>query len=214
MVAPDFKFVQPAPATEECMKQIDWMVKTAAMMRGLPAESVSVETKAQSGTAKTVDNWELMELRKDDMEWLRRFEKQLFDVSRVVWNFHNPGKKISESAQFGIDFEIPEAPVAEKDDIAVKQEKMKLGLWTPVDDVIDEAEGIDEDTAKALIVKNIETLRELGLKQEQPTALADDQAGLGTGGANVDRNGRPRQRNDQGMSGRDQAGDVVQRGGE
>jgi hypothetical protein len=55
------------------------------------------------------------------------------------------------------------------------------------------------------------TLQETyGLKQEQPTALADDQAGLGAGGANVNRNGRPGQRDDQGDSNRDPSGEVVQ----
>jgi hypothetical protein len=190
------------------MKQIDWMVKVAAMMRGLPAEAVSTETKAQSGSAKAIDNWELLELRKDDIEWLRRFEKSLFDVTRIVWNLHNPGKKISDAAQFGIDFELPEAPVAEADDIAVKKEKMALGLWTPVMDMIDEAEGIDEETAKGLIAKNMELLKELGLKQEQ---LRDDRTGAG---AEETDNGRDRQRGDQGGVGGDRAGEMVRGDGQ
>jgi hypothetical protein len=75
--------------------------------------------------------------------------------------------------------------------------------------MIDEAEGIDEETAKALIAKNIEMLRELGLKQEQPAQLQSDRAQMGPGGSEADRNGRSGQRGNQGNFGGDKAGDVV-----
>lgn len=164
-----FSYVNPNPAIEPVMKKIDWMLKTAAMMRGLPASSVSIEVDATSGAAKAIDNWELLEIRQDDLEFLRPFEKRLFDVSRIVWNFHQKANlKISENAVFGIDFVEPKVPVTEIEELKAKEVKLKLGLWTPVDDMIDEDEGIDKDRALQMVREKLEIRNEL-----------NDQFGLG-----------------------------------
>ena len=165
----DLRYIHPEPAIEACMKQIDWIIRTTAMMHGLPAASVSIDVKAESGAAKSIDNWELLEIREDEIEYLRPFEKKLFDISRTVWNFHSPAKdKISDKAIFGIDFVKPEAPMTKTEEIAYKKELMTLGLWTPVDDMADEDEGIDRETARAMIQENLEIRNEL-----------NDQFGLG-----------------------------------
>ncbi len=190
MVAPSFMFVQPNPAIEACMAQIDWMVKTAAMMRGLSAESVSIDSRAGSGAAKAIDNWELIEQRKDDIEYLRPFEKKLFDITRVIWNFHRP-EKISLLSVFGVDFEEPKAPVNELDDLKAKEMKLKWGLWTPVDDMIDEDEGITKEIALKMIEDNMETNKKLGLKQEAQGPLADNRA---ESGSTTPAEGRPERR--------------------
>ena len=167
--AASFTYVNPNPAITEVMNKIDWMLKTTAMMRGLPAASVSIDVDAQSGAAKAIDNWELLEIRQDDLEFLRPFEKTLFDVSRAVWNFHvEPGRRIAEDATFGIDFIEPRAPVSEVDELKAKEVKLKLGLWTPVDDMIDEDEGIDKERALELVREKLEIRNEL-----------NDQFGLG-----------------------------------
>jgi hypothetical protein len=153
--SPSFEFKNPQPAIRECMDKIDWLLKRTAVDHGLPPGSVSLEEKAQSGAAKTIDNWELIEARQDDIEILRPFEKRLFDITRIVWNYHS-NDKIPDDAVFGIDFQEIELPQPEKDELAVKQMKLQLGLWTPVDDMIDEDEGIDKDAALALVQENLE----------------------------------------------------------
>lgn len=167
---PSFTFVQPQPAIVECMAQIDWYIKVAAMMRGLPASSVSIDEKAESGAAKAIDNWELLEIREDDLEFLRPFEKDLFDVTRSIWNFHEPGKKIDDKSAFGIDFVTPTAPVPEKEELEAKELKFRLGLWTPVDDMIDEDEGIDEDKALHYVMKNL-SIKKMIDEAKTPDAL-------------------------------------------
>lgn len=164
-----FTYVNPNPAIEPVMKKIDWMLKTAAMMRGLPASSVSIEVDATSGAAKAIDNWELLEIRQDDLEFLRPFEKRLFEVSRIVWNFHQKSDlKIPDESTFGVDFVEPKTPTTEIEELKAKEIKLKLGLWTPVDDVIDEDEGIDKERALELVREKLEIRNEL-----------NDQFGLG-----------------------------------
>lgn len=172
MVKPDFRYEQPRPATADCMKQIEDMIKTTAMLHGLPSESVSLSVVAQAGVAKLMDNWELMEKRIDQIEWLRIFEKKLFKAASAVWNFHTTGKIIPVDSNFGIDFEepeVPQDPVAEMD---TKFKKAVMGLYSPVDDMIDEDEGIDEAKALELIKRNLEINKELGFITPQVIASA------------------------------------------
>ena len=163
-----FAFVSPQPAIDSNVKLIDWMIKTAAMSRGLPAASVSIDETPQSGAAKAIDNIELFEIREDDLEYLRPFEKQLFEVSRVIWNYEQPDKKIAEDAEFGVDFVKPEPPMTRDEEMKYKKALMEFGLWTPVMDAIDEDEGIDEEQALAFVRRNLEIRNEL-----------NDQYGLG-----------------------------------
>src|SRR3990167_6343758 len=179
----DIKYIHPEAALKETTDMIDWLLRTAAMMRGLSASSVSIDVKAESGAAKAIDNWELLEQREDDIEWLRVFEKRLFEVSRVVWNFNVPAsQKIDEDAQFGIDFAKPESPMSKDEEIKYKKELMSLGLWTPVDDMVDEDEGIDRETAKVMIQENVQIMEDLkfqfgtGTVQLQLAGVANPQS--------------------------------------
>jgi hypothetical protein len=173
------------------MEQIDWMTKTAATMRGLPPNAVSTSTA--SGASKTIDSWEMMELRADDIEYLRLFESELFEITRIVWNYNSPDK-IDVDAVFGIDFVLPKPPTPEIEQIQAKQMKMVLGLWTPVEDFIDEDAGIDEKAALDYVKHNLEILEELGLEAEKGSS-PDNRTPVGAGGTETSA-GRPRSRDD------------------
>jgi hypothetical protein len=141
---------------------------------------VSIEEVAQSGAAKEIDSWEMIELRQDDIECLRPFEKRLFDVSRAVWNFHVPTVRIDEKAVFGIDFVEQKAPVSEIEEQKAKDWKYGHGLWTPVDDMIDEDEGIDEDLAMEYLKKNLSIKKELE-SAKTPESLTEEVPAVGFG---------------------------------
>lgn len=170
-VMPKAEYIKPDPAIDSALKMIDWMVKTAAMMRGLPASSVSLETVAQSGAAKSIDNQELYELRADDIERLRPFEKRLFKTSATVWNFHRPEKIAVDAVQFAVDFEMPDASMSALDEATVQDKDFALGLWTPVDELTDEDEGISRDDAKRIWLDN------LALKAEYMGIVGNANAG-------------------------------------
>jgi hypothetical protein len=151
---PSFQFVSPNPAIDEVTRMVDWMVKTVCVQRGLPAFSVSTEATAQSGAAKAIDILELQEIREDDIQYLRMFEKKLFEATKAVWNYHAK-EQIKDTMQFGIDFAdiSPEPP--EKEVLLAKQMKLNMGLWTPVDDFIDEDEGITKEDAFKMVEENL-----------------------------------------------------------
>jgi hypothetical protein len=87
----------------------------------------------QSGEAKRVDRSELFELRQDDLGMWRVYERQLFDVMRTVWNFHNPRRKISTSATLMIDFADPAAPVDPLTESQSWQLQLDMGVISQVD---------------------------------------------------------------------------------
>lgn len=184
MVAPSFQFVQPQPAIAEVTMLIDWMVKTVCVQRGLPSFSVSTDVSAQSGAAKSIDSQELYEMRKDDIEILRGFEKQLYETTRVVWNTHNPDQQISEDMQFCIDFEEPGAPESEKDRWAVNLMKLQVGAWSPIEEFVDEDEGVDEAAALKIVRDNLAIRNELNdeygiMKAFDAAPLMQEQQGQG-----------------------------------
>jgi hypothetical protein len=181
-VMPSVGYIHPDPAIEVALKQIDWMVKTSAMQRGLPASSVSIDETAQSGAAKAIDNQELQELRADDIELLRPAEKSLYKITRTIWNFHRPNEKIGDEGVFGIDFKLPDVGQSPEDERKEKDWKYGYGLWTPIDDMADEDEGISREQAETIIQENLAKKAELF---PQPKQLQDEPDNGDTGEAQL-----------------------------
>lgn len=195
-VVPHLDIVQPNPSIDSALSLIDNMLKSAAIDRGLTPDSVSIDSTAQSGAAKEIDNYELMELRADDIEALRFFEKKLFEVTRAVFNSEGSGK-IPEAAVFGVDFDPIMMPVSEKEAFEVKEKKWEFGLWTPVDDMIDEDEGIDEAEALKIILHNFEIRKQINERKAEASPINNGAAGgFGQGG--------PRSSGDNPPEGRDE----------
>jgi hypothetical protein len=175
---PSFQFVQPQPSTKEAMEFIDWMIKEACIQRGLPPFSVSTENKAESGAAKAIDSRELFEIRQDDVEALKEFEHKLYEITRAVWNYHNPGKKLDEKMRFAVEFEDQEVEPSENEKLDANRKKLAMGLWTPVEEFVDEDNGVDEEMALNIVKKNLAIRNELndefGIMQALDKALQTD----------------------------------------
>ena len=177
--SPAFTFVQPDPSTKEAMEFIDWLIKEVCVQRGLPPFSVSTEGKAESGAAKVMDNLELMEIRQDDIEALKEFEHKLYEITRAVWNFHNPGKKLDEKMRFAVEFEEQSNEPPELEQLHAKRLKLQMGTWTPVEEFVDPDNGVDEEAALNIVKKNLAIRNELndefGIMQALDKALQTDE---------------------------------------
>lgn len=169
-ITPSFTFAQPQPSTTSTMEQIDYLIKMVCVSRGLPAFSVSTETTAQSGVSKAIDSAELYEMRQNDIERLEDFEKELFNITKIINNYHND-KQINDEDLI-VEFEEVKPPISEEESLRIKEAKLKLGLWTPIDDLIDEENGIDEIKALEIIKANLEVRNilndEFGLTDMKP----------------------------------------------
>lgn len=117
---------------EEVVGAIDKLVKWACVSHGLSAASMSTDPSEASGLSKVVDTRELAELRRDDVCLFRKYEKQLFNLMRVIWNAHN-AKKLSESAVLRIDFADVQPVSDPKTQAQAWDTLMALGVLSPVD---------------------------------------------------------------------------------
>ena len=130
-------FASTKAPIEEILQVLDSLIKWAAVSNGLPASSLSTDPTEESGVSKLVDNAELQEMRRDDVALWRRYEHQLFDLIRIVWNVHNPGRKLSENATLKIDFGDPKQVTSEKDQAETWLALEELGVISPVDVVLE-----------------------------------------------------------------------------
>lgn len=146
-------FVSQKAEIEKVVEAIDKLIKWGCVSNGLSAASMSTDPQKQSGISKAWDNKELSEMRLDDVSLWRSYEKQLFNLIRVVWNVHSK-KKLSENAVLKIDFADPQAKLdaktqAESDDLKIAQ-----GVLSPVDVLLrDDPDIPDRETAINILLK-------------------------------------------------------------
>ena len=102
-----FEFQKTNAPIQQILNSIEFLAKNLAISNGLSAASMSVKPTQESGLSRISGSAELTELRKDQISLFGRYERQLFNMFRTVWNAHNPTKKISENARLKIDFFDP-----------------------------------------------------------------------------------------------------------
>ena len=118
----------------QVVNAIDKLIKWAVVSQGLSAASMSTDlSDRQSGEAKRIDKQELDEARLEDVALWRKYERQLFNIMRVVWNYHNSRSKISEQARLKIDFSDPKTPASPKEEAEADDLALAQGVITPVD---------------------------------------------------------------------------------
>lgn len=135
----------------QVVEAIDKLVKWACVSQGLSAGSMSTDPTEQSGISKFWDSKELLEIRSDDLSLWRGYEKQLFNLVRIVHNTHSPNRKISDRATLNIDFADPaKAATSAKDQAEADDLKIAQGVRSPVDIVLRDNPDFRGDREKAL----------------------------------------------------------------
>ena len=132
----DIGFTAPNAPIADALTSVETLMKQAAITNGLSASSVSLDPTNESGVAKIVGNSELEELRADDLALFARYEDQLFDLFRTIWNVHNPGRKISESAVLWCDFYNPEPTQTPYEKSRTWNDLLDMGVISKVDIVM------------------------------------------------------------------------------
>jgi hypothetical protein len=148
-----FSFVSPDAKIADVQAAIDWILTKTATMYGLSRSAESGESQAASGYAKLLDNWDMMEQRAEDIEILKDFEKRLYYKTAIVCNYDmNAGLP---EVGFGIEFDEYDYPIDPSVDLQVKKEKMELGLWSPIDDIMEQDSSLTEEEAMEVLRKNL-----------------------------------------------------------
>ena len=116
----------------QVVEAIDKIIKWACVSNGLSAASMSTEASEASGLSKLVDTRELAEMRQDDVSLFRSYERQLFNLMRLIFNTHSK-EKLSESASLKIDFADPKPVIDPKTKAQADDLRLAQGVISPVD---------------------------------------------------------------------------------
>jgi hypothetical protein len=162
----DIGFASPNAPTNEALASVEALMKQAAMTNGLSAASVNLAPREESGRAKLVGNAELEEMRADDLALFARYEDQLFDTFRTVWNAHNPARQISQEAVLWCEFYRPEPTQTPLEKAQTWRNLLDLGIISPVDVVMVQNADLSREQA---IEQLKQTQAEIKMFEELPS---------------------------------------------
>ena len=111
----DFKFVTPDAKIPDVVNEIESKIKRLAVKYQLSPERFTVSAQKSSAESLQLRAWESGKILKKDKLAYADIEKHLFDVIRDVWNYHNPGKMISDQADLLVDYVEVETPMTVKE---------------------------------------------------------------------------------------------------
>lgn len=163
---PSLQNIVPQISWEAHNSNIDWRIKTTLLAEGLSGSSVSMDTKILSGSAKSLDEIELQEKRENYKSILIKFELELLNIFRTVWNYNNPDDKLS-NGEFEVSFskEKPHETIDEKAKRRIMEKKFYIGDEI---DFIMEDKGLDEMKAIEYLQKRKERKKVLELEDSSP----------------------------------------------
>ena len=128
-----FTFEKTNSPIQAILNSIQFLASNLALSNGLSAASMSTKPTQESGLSRISGSAELTELRKDQISLFGRYERQLFNMFRLVWNVHNPTKKISDTARLKIDFFDPRPVMSPDKQAELWQAELAMGTLSRTD---------------------------------------------------------------------------------
>lgn len=168
-VTPSLQHVVATPYIESIQGYIDWYIRTTALAKGLNPNSFLAEVRSTSGYSKIVDSLEQLEIRQDDIEPCRVYEKERFDITRKILEVN--GIKIPDE-ELTIDFQEVKIPETTDEIIKIRSFNLQNNLETPIDWLMENNPDLDYEQAK----KQIEANKKINDKyiKEKPKSMLSD----------------------------------------
>lgn len=150
----DVKEGDVLPTLECVVPQVDWKaladdinftVLDSLRSQGINTNSASIETKAQSGTAKTIDEIELIEERESVKEQLYNFELEVLEMIRTIQNIE--GEKIPDG-EFEVTYSEEKSIETIDDKMKRREMEIKYGIKSPIDFIMEDFECSQEEALK------------------------------------------------------------------
>lgn len=134
---PDLKYVSTNPQVAEVFETISNKLKMVATTRGLNPDIFADMVKSGSGFSKILDRLELMEIRQEDMDTARQYERDRFDIIRTMNNTHYNLKEVDvaipENAEIRVDFGEIKMPKTTAEEWMEIENKIKYNIINPID---------------------------------------------------------------------------------
>jgi hypothetical protein len=135
---------------------------------GISPENFTMSASPQSGFALKISNIGKLEARDSQVPMYRKKERELYEIEKTIWNYHNPGKSISDEAEFQVDFAERTFPKSPDEQVTQDEFDLRHNVITEIDILMRKNPDLTEETAKELYIKN-KTFNEAN--QPQPVQI-------------------------------------------
>ena len=126
LAAPSLQYVSTQPLIAEIQNTIDYRIKQLAVIKGLNPNTIISEIKDTSDVQKQMDSWEMLEVRRDDIDACRNYEMNRWSVIKAV----NNSAYLDESLRTKFSLEkIPWDTELKVDFADIKMELTPEQLW-------------------------------------------------------------------------------------
>lgn len=126
---------------------------TILSTRGIPPSAIRLSGTPSSGISIRLDKQALLEMREDDLEIYRDYEKKVFDVVRIVNNEHN-AKKISDDAKLKVDFAEISFPQSSEEKARADSINILNNVITPIDIIMRDNPDLTKEEAEQIFFTN------------------------------------------------------------
>ena len=128
----EFAYAAPNTPISDILEALEFVMRSVAATNDCTADVLDLSKTAESGSARQAQRIDLKEARLDDIALWRGYERNLFEVIKVVVNTHRPGT-IPEGATVRADFAELQDNLSEAEVLANLKERAELGVSSPVD---------------------------------------------------------------------------------
>lgn len=163
MQAPDLRYVSSEPLIAEIQNAIDYRIKQIAVLKGLNPNTILSTVKDTSDYQKMMDSLEQIEIRRDDIEPCRIYEKKRFEVIKAVNNAaYNDAELRSKfnlqmidwNEELVVDFAEPKVELTLEQKWMDWEKKLAMNLITPIDIMVEENPDLDKKEAEQILNNN------------------------------------------------------------
>jgi hypothetical protein len=123
---------------------------------GMSPQNFTMSADAASGFSLKISNIGKIEARQAQLNMYRLKEHEMFEVERIIWNFHNPGKQIADDVEFEIDFAEMSFPKDPAEQVKMDEFELRHNVITEIDLIMRKNPDLDEEQAIEQWKKNKE----------------------------------------------------------
>jgi len=121
---------------------------------GVSPDNFSMSASPTSGFALMISNMGKLESRQAQLPTYAMGEKKIFEIERIIWNYHKTDKKINENAELQVDFIEPEFPQTPEEETKEAEFELMHNLTTEIDLLMKKNPDLTEEQAKAKWLSN------------------------------------------------------------
>jgi predicted double-glycine peptidase len=171
---PSFNFATPQSNLEIVQKIIDWDVNKILTDYNVPKNAFNTDVTPESGYSKMVSENEAIQAREKHIQPCLAFERELFEVVKVLLEYHY-GVKFPEGSTLKIDYREHKYPKSAAERAQEMDVEIKNNVKTALDYIIEDNPELTEAEAEDIYQYNIEMNKRATAQETKEISLNFDE---------------------------------------